>query len=152
MQPKSSVFLSLKLALLSLTAAALWAGSHQSLNGTWRLIPARGEFAGEQVIQTGTVTIADRQGNIFVSRDFTFDGESQTASYGFSTDGRENSSIHEGKQFKSKAKWEGHTLVVTSTQDNITSTERFSLGADGALTLVVERPAHRAITLYFERR
>jgi hypothetical protein len=151
MGSKSRIYLPSAVVLLTLTAAALCAGVHHSFNGTWRLIPARGELAGEPIIQTGTVTIADRQGNIYVSRDFTFDGESQTANYSYSTDGRANSWIHEGKLFKSKAKWEGNELRILAEQDNIISTERFSLTGDGTLKLVVERPGHHTVTLYFER-
>jgi|HubBroStandDraft_6_1064221.scaffolds.fasta_scaffold45892_2 hypothetical protein len=51
-----------------------------------------------------------------------------------------------------KAKWEGNELKVTSTQDNVTSTERFHQSGDGTLMLVVERPGHRTITLFFERQ
>jgi hypothetical protein len=131
---------------------AAFGSDHHALNGTWKLIPARSEFAGEPVIQTGTVTINDRQHNIYVSRNFTYEGQNQTVNYSFSTDGRENSSIHEGKAFKSKATWEGNELKVTSMQDNITTTERYGLGGDGTLLLVVERPGHRTVTLFFERQ
>jgi hypothetical protein len=148
MRPRSGIYFPLLGVLIT---AALYASTHQALNGTWRLIPARAEFGGEPVIQTGTVTIADRQGNIYVSRDFMFDGESRTANYSSSTDGRANSWIHEGKLFKSKAKWEGNELRVIAVQDNVNSTERFSLSGDGTLMLVVERPGHQTITLYFER-
>jgi hypothetical protein len=128
------------------------ASDHQALNGTWRLIPARSELGGEQAIQTGSVTISDRQRNVYVSRDFTYDGDRISLSTNFSTDGPENSSIRQGTSFKSKAKWEGKELRVTSTRDNITSIERYSLSGDGTLVLVVERPGHRTITLFFERQ
>jgi hypothetical protein len=104
------------------------------------------------MIQTGTITIDDRQHNISIMRNFNYEGLNQTVDYRFSTDGRENSSIHEGKGFKSKAKWEGNELKVTSTQDDVTSTERFNQSGDGTLMLVVERPGHRTITLFFERQ
>jgi len=133
-------------------SALAFANSHHDLNGTWRLVPTRSEFAGEPMIQTGTLTINDREGNIYVSRNFSFDGENQSVSYSFSTDARENTSIHEGKAFKSKAKWEGPVLKVVSTQDNITSTERYRLSGDGTLMLTVDRPGHRTISLFFERQ
>ena len=135
-----------------LVGDAALAGSHHALNGTWRLIPARSDFAGEPMIQTGTITIYDREHNIYVSRNFTYEGQNQTVNYSFSTDSRENASIHQGPAFKSKAKWEGNELKVTSTQDNVTLTERFDQIGDGTLTLVVERPGHRTITLFFERQ
>lgn len=145
-------FLAIFAASFVVTAPVVRANDHQALNGTWRLIPARSELGGEPAIQTGSVTIADRQRNVYVSRDFTYDGDRVSVSTNLSTDGPENSSIHQGTTFKSKAKWEGKELRVTSTRDNVTSTERYSLGGDGTLMLIVERPGHRTITLFFERQ
>ncbi len=139
-------------ASLLVVTAALYAGDHQLLNGTWKLIPARAEFNGEPAIQTGTVTISDRQGNIYVSHNFTYTSDRQTVTYNSSTDGRANSSIHEGAGIKTKAKWDGEELKVTSKKDDaVTSTERYRLQQDGTLMLLVERPSHPTITLIFER-
>jgi hypothetical protein len=158
MQSQSCKFYVRRNAVLFLTTMAVLAGNaasgseHHALNGTWRLIPARSELAGEPVIPTGTITIDDRQHNISITRNFNYEGLNQTVSFSFSTDGRENSSIHQGKSFKSKAKWEGNELKVLSTQDDGTSTERFNQSGDGTMMLVVERPGHRTITLFFERQ
>ncbi len=138
-------------ALVFFSAAAL-GNSHHDLNGTWKLEPTRSNFAGEPVIQTGTVTINDRQHNIYVSRNFSYDGANQSYTYNFSTDGRVNSTIHEGKAFKSKAKWEGDVLVVTTTRSGETVTENYSLNADGSLREIVDRQGHPSITLYFQRQ
>src|SRR5271156_4962949 len=139
------------LPVLILVTAAL-ANPKHALNGTWVLVPTRSQFAGEPVIQTGTVTIADREHNIYISRNYNFDGESGTVSYQTSTDGRENSSIHEGKAFKTKAKFEGSDLLVTSSQDNIASTERYHLNPDGSMTLTADRSGHHTVVLFFERQ
>ena len=128
-----------------------WAGNHHDLNGTWKLIPTRSEFGGEPALQRGTVTINDREHNISISRNFTYEGADQTVSYNSSLDGKENASIHEGPAFKTKAKWEGDVLRVTSTQDGITTVERFRLSGDGSMMLTVDRPGHRTETLFFER-
>lgn len=143
---------SILLALPFLLATLAFANQKHALNGAWRLAPARSQFAGEPVIQTGTVTIADRQHNIYISRNYNFEGESGAVSYQASTDGRENSSIHEGKAFKTKARFEGGDLVVTATQDNITTTERYHLNPDDTMTLTVDRPGHRTLVLSFERQ
>ncbi len=105
-------------ALTIVLAAVSTFGSqrHQALNGTWTLVPTKSDFAGQAVFQTGTVTIDDRQGNITVARHFTYDGAAETIFYSFSTDGRENATIETGKDFKSKAKWEGDVLKVTTTR------------------------------------
>jgi hypothetical protein len=135
-----------------LLASPSFARSHHELNGTWKLIPTRGDFAGQPVTETGSVTINDREHNITVSRNFTYDGANQTNSYQFTTDGRENSSIRNGKTFKSKAKWEGDVLVVTTTQDIETTVEHFSLEPAGTLRLVVDRNGPPAVTLFFQRQ
>ena len=138
--------------ILVLVSSAALAVDHHALNGTWRLIPARSEFGGEPAIQTGTVTIGYRDRNIYISKNFTFDGRNQTVSYQSSTDGRINSSIHEGQAFKTKARWEGDELMVTSTQDNITTVERYRLSPDGTLILTTERPGRATTTVLFERQ
>jgi len=134
------------------TASSGLAESHHKLNGTWVLMPTRSNFGGEPALQTGTVTINDREHNIYVSRSFNFDTPGQTSSYNFSTDGRESSSIREGKTFKTKAKWDDKVLVVTTTSDFGTEAERFSLAPDGMMMMVVERPGHAPKTLYFQRQ
>ena len=142
---------SIGLASLVLFATAAFAG-HHDLNGTWSLVPTKSDFGGMPVIQTGSVTINDREHNIYISRSFTFDGGNKSTSFSFSTDGRENSSIREGKTFKSKAKWDGHVLKVTTTQDGLTEVERYSLEPDGILHLSVERAGHPPQMFLFERQ
>ena len=137
-------------AAVVLCAGAAMAANHHELNGTWKLIPARSDFAGQPAIQTGTVTISDREHNIYIDRSFTYDGANQTTSYNFSTDGRENSTIHNGKTFKSKAKWDGDVLVVHTIQDNESVVERYTMDPDGTMSLVVERAGHPPVVLYFE--
>ena len=138
------------LAFFAVSAAI--AGGHHSLNGTWVLEPTKSDFAGQPALQTGMVTINDREHNITVSRNFNYDGANETFSYSFSTDGRENSTIHQGKAFKSKAKWGDNVLKVTTTQNDVTVVERYSLEPDGSMKLMIERPSHRMISLFFQRQ
>lgn len=138
--------------VLASFAVSLSAANHHSLNGTWSLEPTRSHLDGEPAIQTGSVTINDREHNITVTRSFNYDGENQSFEYSFTTDGRENSSIKEGHSFKSKAKWEGNVLRVTTLDNGKTTVERYSLAPDGSMMLVVERGDHRPVTLYFQRQ
>ncbi len=140
------------LPILILVCASAWANDHHAFNGTWRLIPTRSEYNGEPMMQSGTLTIGYRDRNIYISHSYVFDGRNVTVSYHSSLDGRENSSIHEGKTAKTKAKWEGDDLVVTSTENGATSVERYRLNPDGTLSLDAERAGHPAIALVFERQ
>ncbi|MGO4885940.1 MAG: hypothetical protein ACLP59_34725 [Bryobacteraceae bacterium] len=127
------------------------ASNHHDLNGTWVLIPEQSDFAGQTAINAGSLTISDRERHVYVSRTFSYDGALGTVSYSSSLDGNENSTIHEGKTFKTKAKFTGGVLQVTTTQDGIPTVERFSLQPDGRLILSVERPGAAPMTLAFRR-
>lgn len=135
----------------ALATAMAFADTHQNLVGTWALVPTTGDGSAPE-IKTATITIADREHNIYISRNFTFDDSSQTLSYSFTTDSREDVSIRQGKTFKSKVKWDGNLLKVTTIRDNATEREQYSLRPDGLLMLMIERPSHPPLTLYFERQ
>lgn len=127
--------------------------AHPNINGAWTLVPTQSNFAGEPVLETGTVTINDRQHNIYVSRSFNYDNAAGGFDYNFTTDGRENSTIKNGKAFRSKAKWEGDVLKVTTTREGLTTVEHYSLTPDGSmLVLSVERPNHNNETLMFRHQ
>jgi hypothetical protein len=55
-----------------------FARDHSAMNGTWTMVPAKSDFAGQPVVQTGTVTINDRHGIVTVSRSFVYEGASET--------------------------------------------------------------------------
>lgn len=139
-------------AILILITCSVFAADHHKLNGTWILVPPQTSIAGEASIQAGTITINDREGNVFISRTFTYDRAPGTETAEFSTDGRENSSVRDGKHFRSKAKWEGDVLQATTTQDDVTTVERYTLMPDGRLMVGVERPGHPILRLYFQRQ
>jgi hypothetical protein len=139
-----------------LTAAFLtslvFAREHTALNGTWTLIPTRSDFAGQPVMQTGTVTIHERQGDITVERSFAYEGATGTTFYRDMTDSQNSATIHDGKDFKTKARWDHDVLKVTSTQSGAVTVETYTLNADGTMTVNVQRPDHKVITLYFQRK
>lgn len=149
MRPQSRKVFLASMAAVALFAAMGFADGHQNLNGTWILAPISG-YATE--IKTATITITDREHNIYISRKFTYDDPSQTVSYSFTTDSREGATIRQGKTFKSKAKWDGDILKVTTIRDNVTEREQYSLRPDGMLMLSIERAGHPPLTLYFQRQ
>jgi hypothetical protein len=99
-----------------LAAFAAPARDRSELNGVWTLVPARSDFAGQPVVQTGTVTISDRQGIIIVTRSFVYRGATETFFYKDITDAEDNATIHSGKDVKSKTRWDHDTLKVTTTE------------------------------------
>jgi hypothetical protein len=138
-------------ALLLLTFSAL-ARDHSALNGAWTLVPAKSDFAGQPVVQTGTVTISDRQGIIIVSRNFMYQGASETYFYKDITDAENNATIHSGKDVKSKTRWDHDALKVTTTESGAITVESYTLAVDGTMLVSVARPQHSPITLVFQRQ
>jgi len=124
---------------------------HSILNGTWTLIPTESDFGGQPIIQTGTVTISDREGAIVLERNFQYAGADQTFFYRQSLGNEVNSTIHSG-DVKTKTKWEHDVLTVTTTQAGDVTVESYHLAPNGTMTANVEIPGHPPITLHFERK
>jgi hypothetical protein len=135
-----------------LLAFSAFARDHSALNGVWTLVPAKSDFAGQPVVQTGTVTIADREGIIIVSRSFVYEGATETFFYSDVTDSEHNATIHTGKDLKSKTRWDHDVLKVTTTQSGAVTLESYTLAADGTMMVSVERPERKPITLIFQHK
>ena len=78
-------------------AFTVFAHDHSLLNGTWTLAPARSDFAGQPVMQSGTITIHDRDGVIIIERSFVYDGGTETVFYSDSIGTENRATIHNGK-------------------------------------------------------
>jgi hypothetical protein len=128
------------------------ARDHSALNGVWVLAPAKCNFAGQPVVQTGTVTISDRDGIVIVERSFVYRGATETFFYKDVTDAENNSTIHSGKDVKSKTRWDRDALKVTTTNSGAVTVESYTLAVDGTMLVRVARPDHGSITLFFERK
>jgi hypothetical protein len=115
-------------------------------------VPAKSDFTGQPAVQTGTVTINDRQGNITVARSFAYEGAAETIFYSDITDSQRDATIHTGKDLKSKTRWDHDVLKVTTTQSGAVTLESYTLSADGTLVVSVVRPEHKPITLVFQRQ
>jgi hypothetical protein len=139
-------------ALIALLASSAFARDHTALNGTWVLEPTESDFAGQPVIQTGTVTINERQGDITVERSFAYEGAHETFFYRDMTDSENGATIKTSKDLKSKARWDHDVLKVTTTQSGAVTIESYSLGANGAMTATVVKPGSKTLTLVFVRK
>jgi hypothetical protein len=129
-----------------------FARDHSSLNGAWTLVPARSDFAGQSVVQTGTVTIREKQGVIIVDRSFKYEGATETFFYHDVTDAEDNATIKTGKDLKSKSRWDHDVLKVTTTHSGAVTLESYALAPDGSMTVTVVRPRQKPITLAFQRQ
>lgn len=135
-----------------LLANSAFARDHSALNGAWTLVPAKSDFAGQSVVQTGTVTIREQQGIIIVSRSFRYEGATETFFYHDITDAEDNATIKTGKDLKSKSRWDHDVLKVTTTQSGAVTLESYALAPDGSMTVTVVRPRQKPITLAFQRQ
>jgi len=136
-----------------LFAVFAFASDRSALNGTWTLVSAKSDFQGQPVVQTGTVTISDHEGVTVISRSFVYEGAAETFFYSDSTaNSRNRPTIHSGKDLKTKTKWEHDVLKVTTTLSGAVTLESYTLAADGAMMVSVERPERKPITLVFQRQ
>jgi hypothetical protein len=132
-------------------AVPMLARDHSAMNGTWTLTPAKSDFAGEPVVQTGTVTIKSQDRIIIVERSFKYAGAAETFFYSDVTDANNGATFHGGKDLKSKTKWDHDTLKVTTTQGGAITVESYNLAADGTMMVNVVRPGRKPIELAFQR-
>jgi hypothetical protein len=149
MKTYSTTVATVALILLAFPAVAR---DHSALNGTWTLVPAKSDFAGQPVVQTGTVTIGYQQGVTVVTRSFVYEGANETFFYNDSTGSEYSSTIHLGKDLKSKTSWDHDVLKVTTTQPSGITVESYSLGPDGTMLVGVEKGESKPITLVFRRQ
>jgi len=152
MRNHSTITLTAVLLTTVLSASSAFARDHSALNGTWTLIPAKSDFAGQSVVQTGSVTIKDKEGIIIVSRSFMYEGSTETFFYNDVTDSERNATIRSGKDLKSKTSWDHDVLKVKTTQSGAVTLESYSLAADGTMMVHVERPERKPITLIFQHQ
>ena len=104
------------------------------------------------MVQTGTVTISEREGIIIVSRSFMYEGATETFFYHDLTDAEDNQTIRTGKDLKSKSRWDHDVLKVTTTQSGAVTLESYALAEDGAMNVTVVRPQQKPIVLVFQRQ
>lgn len=135
-----------------LFALPLAASDHAAFNGTWTLVPARSDFAGQSVVQTGTVTIKSQDRVIIVERNFKYEGIGETYFYRDVSDANGGATIRTGKDLKSKTKWDHDVLKVTTTLDGAVTVETYALSLDGGMKVNVMRPGRKAVELAFERK
>jgi len=138
-------------ASLLIFSAAAWARDHHELDGTWKLLPTRSELNGEPPFASGTVTINDYNGKIYLMQHFSLGDSTDFSSAGFTLEGHYNDVIRSRAGFWGVVSWEEDTLHVKTTENGDTTVERFTIEPDGILMMSFQRPGHQTIRLYFQR-
>lgn len=138
--------------LFMLCVAALPAWAHPNLSGHWVLIPEQSTYHGQAATQSGDLTIEQRHGQLFISRHLMVDGPNGGMEFNFTTDGHEGSTIHQGRNMKTKAEWHDDTLEVKTKVNEQVTTERYRISPDrDQLVLTVDTPDGQTSTLVFRR-
>src|SRR5581483_9039885 len=142
--------LSLMFPFVLLCAAAVTASAHPNLSGHWVLIPEQSTYHGQPATQSGDVAIEQRHGQLYISRHLFIDGPNAGMEFSFTTDGHEGSTIHQGKNMKTKAEWHGDTLEVRTKMNDQVTIEKYRISPDrDRLVLVVDTPDGQTSTLVF---
>ncbi len=123
-------------ALLVLSAAALFAQSKPNFSGEWTLVPAKSDFGMMPPPSSAVQKVTHNEPQLKVSSTQTSDMGTMTTDSTYTTDGKE--CVNEGfmgSQVKSKLKWEGNVLVIDSNMDfqgtAVTMSNKWALSEDG---------------------
>lgn len=128
----------LALALAALVSAAPLAAK-SNFSGTWTMVAAKSDFGAMPAPTKYEQKIEHSDPNLKITISQAGQGGDATNDFNYHTGGKQTSNDTRGGVMKSKAKWEGDTLVISSTlniQGNeVPVVERYTLGADGMLTM-----------------
>lgn len=132
-------------AFLARTAAGVFAtgiagamAGKPNLSGTWKMMADKSDFGAMPAPSNYSQKIEHNDPNLKIV--ITQEGQAgdQTNDYTYHTGGKETVNDSRGGKLKSKCKWEGETLVITSALTiqgyDLPVVERYTL-ADGVLTL-----------------
>lgn len=145
---------------LGLAAGPLSAQATPNFSGTWALDLARSNFGELPAPQSRVDVIDHQEPRLVIKRTTVNAGTEVLTSLTYVVDGQPHQNSAGGAPVSSVLKWEGTTLVVTSTlttpQGEVSITDRMSLSADGntltqARTLSLQGQA-MAQTMVFTRR
>ena len=124
---KSVVFIA---ALASLAPAA----DKPNFSGNWVLDADKSNFGPMPAPTTMTRKVDHHDPAMTVDQTTTGGPQGdQTATMKYSTDGKETTNSMMGNDMKSKAVWEGKTLVVNSSLDEVQRSPRLSCHRSGCL-------------------
>jgi hypothetical protein len=121
------------LFVIAAAAGMAIAADKPDFSGTWKMDPDKSVFGPLPPPTSITTKISHKDPDLTVAT--TQVGPDQESTFKYSTDGKETTNSMQGNEVKSKAVWEGKTLVVSSNLDaggaQIKLTAKYSLSDDG---------------------
>ena len=120
---------------VTLTLAAASSGAQQKPNfsGNWKMNQVKSDFGAAPAPDTFTRKIVHAEPSISIDEEQATPIGLQQTSRKMTTDGNESTFTAGGAEIKATAKWDGTTLVVTSTVSvaSISYNDRMTLSDDG---------------------
>ena len=128
------------LGLVCSLALAL-AQSKPNFSGNWKLNNSKSDFGPMPAPQSITSRIDHKEPNLKIATTWVGDQGERTFEFGYTTDGKETTNSFGNAEIKSKATWEGSTLLIASKgstdSGEFTIKDKMSLSEDGkTFTLV----------------
>jgi hypothetical protein len=122
-------------AVLMLSAGALFAQSKPNFSGEWTLVPAKSDFGMMPAPTSAVQKITHNEPQLKVVNTQTGDQGTMTMESSYTTDGKECVNTGRMGDVKSKLKWDGNALIIDSSLDfqgnPVTITNRWTLADDG---------------------
>lgn len=126
----------------SFMLAASLAAAKPNFSGTWLINLPKSDYGRIPPPEKLARTVKHSDPNITVSTTQSRQGKESTASFTYTTDGKETSNKTPTGEVKVMAKWEGDILVVESTREiqgtEVKQIDRWTAAEDGkSMTVVV---------------
>jgi hypothetical protein len=116
-------------------AVAAYAADKPDFSGNWKMDADKSVFGPIPPPASMALVIDHKEPDISVNQTSTGPGGDQNATSKYSTDGKETINDFMGTSVKSKAHWDGNTLVIDSSLDAgggpVKVTSKWSLSDDG---------------------
>jgi hypothetical protein len=123
------------LFVIAAAAGMAMAADNPNFSGDWKMDADKSQFGPIPAPTTMTCKIDHKDPDLTIVQSQTGAQGDQVLNFKYSTDGKETTNSLMGNDVKSKAGWEGKTLVVNSSLDAggaaVKLVSKYSLSADG---------------------
>jgi hypothetical protein len=138
--PAHKFFALVAVGLIGFVALAQ-AQSKPNFSGSWKVNNSKSDFGPMPAPQSITSKIDHKEPNLKIATTWVGDQGERTFEFSYTTDGKENTNTFGNAEIKSKATWEGSTLLIASKgsadSGEFSIQDKMSLSEDGrTFTLV----------------